>query len=294
VARVGRERSWADELLDLVSAASGGLLFGVPLLYTLEVWDIGARSTPTATLLVLLATALPLFALAKTAGFRATAAVHARDAAADTVEGIAVGLVVTAIVLLLLREVRVGDPAASSLGKVVYESVPFCLGIGLARQFLHGSRVTGESDDADGSDQRGSTADDRDDDLPVPLADLGASVVGATLVALSIAPTDEVAVIASALTPAWLLALVVASLVASYAIVFAAGFRRQEARYSARGAFQRPITETMVSYLLGVIVALVLLWLFQRGGTPPSEGLAHAIVLGLPAAVGGAAGRLVV
>lgn len=286
------ERSWREEGVDLVRAICGGLLFGVPLLYTMELWGLGDLSRPAATLVVLVAMALPVFALARTVGFRAAKDVRARDAAADTVEALALGLLVTAGVLVLLREIRPGSPVASSLGKVVYESVPFVLGIGLARQFLGGSRVTGESDESGSSDP--APLDDTDESSSAPLADLGASTLGAVFVALSIAPTDEVPVIASALTPAWLLCFVAASLVASYAIVFVAGFRRQDERYAASGAFQRPITETVVSYLLSLLVAFALLWLFQRGVTPWRDGLARAIVLGFPAAIGGAAGRLVV
>ena len=83
-----------------------------------------------------------------------------------------------------------------------------------------------------------------------------------------------------------------ASLLASYGIVFVAGFGDQEGRHTQEGPFQRPITETVVSYLVSLGVAAVLLWLFQRGGAPFDDLLTRVVVLGFPAAVGGAAGRL--
>ncbi len=269
-------------------AASGGLLFGVPLLYTMEVWWTGTHTTPEQMLLVLGLLSVPVLALNRTAGFRSRRDVRMADAVADTIEALAVGVAVTFGVLVLLQEITVDTPALEGLGKVVYECVPFCLGVGVARHFLHGGRSgdgDDEVDDDEGSDVEG---------MNPTVADLGATVLGAVFVALSIAPTDEVPMITGALSPAWLLALMAASLVSSYGIVFAADFGDQEDRHTQRGPFQHPITETVVSYLAALGVAAALLWLFQRGVDPPSDLLARTVVLGFPASIGGAAGRLAV
>jgi uncharacterized membrane protein len=57
---------------------------------------------------------------------------------------------------------------------------------------------------------------------------------------------------------------------------------------------QHPVTETAVCYLIALATAAVMLWFFQRfdAGAPWQQTLSHVIVLGLPASVGGAAGRL--
>ena len=275
-------------------------MFGVPLLYTMEVWWIGSHSRPRDTAVVLALLMVPVFVLNRTAGFRETRDQRVVDAVTDTIEAVAIGLVVTAIVLILLREITFDDPLAAPLGKLVYESVPFCLGIGVARHFLHGGRVADDDDDEEESEQDGAAgagrqgkADDADQARGT-LADLGVSTVGAVFISLSIAPTDEVPLIASALSPAWLLPIVAASLVASYAIVFVAGFSRQDQRHGQDGAFQHPITETVVCYLLALLTALVLLWTFQRGLEPWPDVLTRVVVLGFPAALGGAAGRLAI
>ena len=282
------EGPWRSELLAVVRAASGGLLFGVPLLYTMEVWWTGTHSTPRQMLVVLVLLSIPVFALNRTTGFRKQRDVHAADAAADTIEALAVGVAVTALVLVLLQEITLDTSVGAALGKVVYESVPFCIGIGVARHFLHAGRT--DPDDGGGS----SGSDGNDSTLNPTLADLSASAVGATFISLSIAPTDEVPMIAGAMSPAWLLALIAMSLATSYAIVFAAGFHGQGTRHTQEGAFQRPITETVVSYLVSLTVAGLLLWLFQREVDPPSDLLSRMVVLGFPAAVGGAAGRLAI
>src|SRR3546814_16847115 len=91
-----------------------------------------------------------------------------------------------------------------------------------------------EGDDvADGGD-----ADTRE--LNPTVADLGATVLGAAFIGLSIAPTDEVPMIASTMDPEWQHVVVVVSLVTSYAIVFVAGFSRQDRRHSQQGYFQPP------------------------------------------------------
>jgi putative integral membrane protein (TIGR02587 family) len=282
--------TWRGELAVLVRAASGGLLFGVPLLYTMEVWWTGSHTHPSQMLVVLGLLSLPVLALNKTTGFRLSRDVRTRDAVADTVEAMAVGVVVTTIVLVLLQEITLDTPLRSALGKVVYEAVPFCLGIGVARHFLHGGRADPDEED-DGQS---------DDDAPEPellhptLSDLGATVLGAAFVSLSIAPTDEVPMITGAMSPLWLLALLGVTLLTSYAIVFAAGFHGQAGRHEQAGPFQWPITETVVSYLVSLVVAALLLWLFQRGTDPLDDFLARTVVLGFPAAIGGAAGRLAV
>lgn len=42
--------AWAAEATDVVRAVSGGLLFGVPLLYTMEVWFTGSHASPAQVL----------------------------------------------------------------------------------------------------------------------------------------------------------------------------------------------------------------------------------------------------
>src|SRR3546814_8297452 len=94
--------------------------------------------------------------------------------------------------------------------------------------------------------------------------------------------------IASTMDPEWQLVVVAVSLVTSYAIVFVAGFSRQDRRHSQQGIFQRPGAETIVTYLAALVVAALLLWVFQRGVHPPADLLSRVIVLGFPAAIGGA------
>jgi putative integral membrane protein (TIGR02587 family) len=291
---------WRAEAVELVRGASGGLLFGVPLLYTMEVWWTGSRSSPAQTGAVLALLFVPAYVLNRTAGFRTSRDTRTIDAVADTIETVAIGLVITAAVLVLLRQITVDTPRSAALGMILYECIPFTLGVGVAGQFLRGSRV-GVGDDSGDADRGGDRQDRRDrharadgDEGAVngTIADVGATVIGAIFIALSIAPTDEIPMIAASMSAAWLILFAVASLVVSYAIVFVAGFSGQERRHAQEGIFQHPVTETMVSYLAALVVSGVILWLFQRETAPWDDFQARILILALPASIGGAAGRL--
>src|SRR3546814_10466707 len=85
------------------------------------------------------------------------------------------------------------------------------------------------------------------------------------------------------------------SLASTYAIVFVAEFADQEGRRSQEGALQHPITETVAAYVVTLAVSLCMLWMFDNlTSTGPMSVLVQTIVLGFPASVGAAAGRLAV
>lgn len=280
---------WRDEVRDAARAAAGGMLFGVPLLYTMEVWWIGSYASPSRMLAVLAATYVGVVVLNRTSGFRSTKDVKITDALVDAVEAVAIGIVCVFIVLVLIGEFTWATPGGELLGKTVYESTPFVVGVGLARHFLRSNRNEGDDDEGEEADEGEESR------INATLADFGGTVLGATFVAFNIAPTDEVPMISAALPPVRLLALLAASVAISYVIVFQAGFSNEEKRRSQKGVLQRPVTETVACYLAALVVSAGLLWFFRRApGDPAQFVLAEVLVLGLPAAVGGAAGRLAV
>lgn len=283
---------WSAELQALVRGASGGMLIGIPLLYTMEVWWIGSYAGPNRMLAVFLFTLIPVFLLNRTSGFRSSKDVRAFDALIDTVEAVALGIVCVTGVLILLREITLSTPLAEVTGKVIYEALPFSLGVALARHFLQRGRD--EGDEESGDEDSGHKGPDTG--LNATVSDVGATVIGAAFVAFNIAPTDEIPMLAAATSPTWLLAIVAASLLVSYCIVFMAGFSSQTKRRQQQGWFQHPLTETVACYLVSLLSAAFMLWIFQnfRVDAPWPMSLSHVVILGLPAGVGGAAGRLAV
>ncbi|MEO0769812.1 MAG: DUF2391 family protein, partial [Cyanobacteria bacterium J06649_4] len=139
------------------------------------------------------------------------------------------------------------------------------------------------------------TAENVRDILRDTLVDIDATLIGAIVIAFSIAPTEEIAIIASDLPPLWLLLVMSASILISYIIVYASGFtnRRERAR---RGLLLTPLTETLLAYVVVLLASALMLVFFQQltFNSPWPEWLGNIIVLGLPASVGGAAGRILV
>lgn len=287
----GWSAAWRSEGVDVVRAISGGLLFGVPMLFTVEVMWTGQHTSASQSLFVVASSLLLLTALNRIGGFREDADVRLRDAFMDAVEGMAVAVVLVFAMLVLLGEVDRSMPFEVVAGKGAYELLPVCIGIGVANTLLKGRPDAGEEED-DGSQPMQPAAPASA--VNRSIADLGAGLIGALFVSLSIAPTDEVTMVAAGLSPLWLLVLVAASLLIAYAIVYVADFSGQPGRHGSGGLLQHPVVETLTSYIAGLAVALALLALFQRSDVPPSVLLAQVIVLGLPAAIGGAAGRLAV
>ncbi|MBW4694562.1 MAG: TIGR02587 family membrane protein [Lyngbya sp. HA4199-MV5] len=292
LAKRRHQSPWATELNDIVRGACGGFLFGIPLLYTMEVWWIGSMAQPPKIMMAIAGTFVAVFWLNRTEGFRKKRRLRPYEAFTDTVEAMAIGLVCSAFVLLLLRELTFDVPLRETLGKVIFEAVPFALGVALAGQFL------GDTRDAEppAPDERSQAKVDAADSLNATLADIGATLIGAIVIGFNISPTDEIPMLAAAVSPPWLLGIIGASLLISYGIVFEAGFSDQRKRRQQQGIFQRPLSETVMSYLVSLAAAVMMLWFFQRLtlSDPWTMWLEQTLLLGLPATIGGAAGRLAI
>lgn len=292
---------WSNEAVDLVRAASGGLLFGVPLLYTMEVWWTAEHTTAAQAMVVLSLTLLPVVVLNRTAGFRKSRAATWREAFFDAVEAMGVAAVAAFIVLVLLREITGSTPPDVAAQKVVYQVLPFSIGIGVAAHFFRESRDDeggdgegGDGEEADGGRDGSEGGSGDEGPLHGTVADVSATLIGSAFIALNIAPTEEVPMLASAMGPQWQMALVGFSLLVTYGIVFVAGFSGQRKRRQQQGVLQRPLSETAAAYLVSLGSAALMLTVFQQMSGPFTWQLGQTIVLGLPAAVGGAAGRLAI
>lgn len=267
--------------------AAGGALFGIPLLYTMEVWWLGAHAPMSHAALVFGLSFVVVALLIHTAGFRRSRDMHWSDVVLDTGKAVALGVVSAALVLALLREIRVDIPLTEIVGKLAFEAAPFAIGVAVAGHVISKSTSEEGENVSSDSDRRG---------LGGTLADLGATMIGAIFVGFNIAPTDEISMIAVASTPFSLICLMIATLVITYGIVFEAGFGDQAARRAHEGVLQHPVTETTVAYLISLLTSAGMLLFFRniQPGDPWPVIVQHTVILGLPAAIGGAAGRLAI
>lgn len=280
---------WLEELQAVVRGAVGGFLFGIPLLYTVEVWSIGSMVNAPWLLAVLAVTFVVVLLLTQIEGFRYTLVLRPMEAVMESVEAMGIGVICAALALVLLRRITLATPLSEALGKLVFEGVPFSLGVALAQSTVGAKRWRDRRRWGDSPAllvvQRFNLHD--------TLVDLDATLLGAVLIAFSIAPTEEIPILASTIPPLWLLLIISASLIISYAIVFVAGFRDHTNR-NERGLSLNPLTETLAAYLVALLASVTMLVFFQQLNwhDPWQEWLNDTIVLGLPASIGGAAGRL--
>ncbi len=291
---VQRTGQWEASLQDALRGIAGGLLFGVPLLYTMEVWWLGQTAEPRRALLSLALTMVPVFLLVASSGFRSAPDLTRLDVLVDAVTVVGLGHLSVAVVLVMLQRITLDTPFTTAAQMIVFEAAPFAIGAAVAREVF--SRSTDQPPRQGHQTLLRGGHNGVKEGARGTVRDLGATAVGALFIAMSIAPTDEIPMLAAGIEQPWLAALIVASLLVTYAIVFAAGFSDEGRRRQQTGVLQRPITETAVAYLVSLTISGLMLWFFGNldTGVPVGAALARTVVLSLPASIGGAAGRLVV
>ncbi|MBA2518173.1 MAG: TIGR02587 family membrane protein [Chloroflexia bacterium] len=284
---------WQQEAEDVVRGMTGGLLIGTPLIYTSEVWTLGATIPPLQVLLLLVVAYALNLGCVVWAGFRQGAGGGAHHFS-DALETTALAIVSAGLLLVVLYRIRLGDPLGIGVGRIVVAAIPISLGIAIANHLIsRNDSRTEEESDGEGAQQSSTSLANVP---PRTLLELGATAAGALFFCFNIAPTEEVRRLATELPELYLPALILFTLLVTYGIVFVADFTGQSRRRASSGLLQHPATETAVAYLVSLVVGAGTLWLFGQIGPGTDWELIYAevIVIGLPAAIGGAAGRLAV
>jgi putative integral membrane protein (TIGR02587 family) len=284
--------SWQEEIQEIISGASGGFLFGIPLLYTMEVWFIGSDIEPPILLSSLAVTFTIVLLLNQIEGFRPQENVTILENIAETIETLAIGMTCAALMLIVLQEINGQTSLSEALGKIVFEGIPFSVGVAFSRSLLS----KGAETDSDNNNQSVQSSKQQAIVWKDTVADLIAATIGSLFVAFSIAPTDEIDMLAASASSGWLLIMMLTSLLISYSIVFASKITNYQNRLQQSGIFQSPKSETIISYLVSLLTGILIMWFFHKltFSDPWFMWLRHGIVLGLPACIGGAAGRLAV
>lgn len=285
----GAVHGWPDEVRDLMRGIGGAAIIGIPLVYTMEMWQLATLLVPRTVFILALMAIIVNIGYNYTSGFRKGGGL--RDALFDAVESYALGAVFSLLLMALLRIVDQDTPRIDLACKVAIEAIPLSIGISIANTQFAGSRTNGaEGDNAENPETTPGTK-------PHPtLVEAGISVAGAIVFAFNVAPTEEIILLASRATWLHLVALIIFSLLLSYGMIFVAEFSGREQRLQTRGFLQSPLGETLLAYLLSLLVASGMVYAFHSlsFSESPYTLISAVVVLGLPATVGAAAGRLIV
>ena len=259
---------------DHVRATVAGLLVGLPLLWTQEMWRNGETVQPVKLLVLLAGAFVIIVAFNAISGFRRERSWP--DLLADSAQGIGLSIFIAAVVLFVLGRLQPEIGLSGVVGRIALLTIPVAFGTALAATILN---------DGDGGGR----------EAVGPIGDLFVAAGGALYFALNIAPTDEVKLIGSeADTPLLLIAIAV-SLALTFGTVLTLHRSRGSKAWTGGGPLDGPIGESIASYAVALLVTLVLLWTFGLVDGLGLRALAgHVVMLGIVAAFGAAAGRTLV
>lgn len=288
--------SLRNEVNDLLRGLAGGLIFGMPLLYTMEVWHHGMSFSSAHCLGLLCFILFINFAFCYASGLRGNNEGHSiHKALADSITAIGLAILAAAAVLYLIGRLDFSSGLNGILGQVIVEACAISIGITYTNSKFprnHHDKSEKKHKNADALDKGRMSAAEKQ--ARHDFHNFAAAIAGALIFTLNIAPTEEVVQIASTLHSGSLLLLLCAEVGACYLILYAAEFKEKKV-YKA-SPLQSPAAEVILTVSASLIVAGVLLLLIgeQQGITSVPLFVASVITLGFPAIVGGAAGRLVV
>ncbi|WP_222195446.1 TIGR02587 family membrane protein [Modestobacter italicus] len=252
-------------------AFGGALLFSLPLLMTMEVWQLGLTIPRYRLALLMVGTVLLVVFLSQHFG-AGSPGVGWRGSLADAGVAFAMAAVAAALVLGVLSVVEPLRGWRDGLSVIAIEMLPAAIGASFARSQLG---VGGRR---------------------VPTTTYGGELLlmaaGAIVFAANIAPTEEVVLLAAEVGPWHPVALVVLCLVFMHGFVYWVGFRGQEA--AVGGVLRSFLTLTVVGYVIALLLSAYLLWTFGRfDDVGLLMAVTESVVLALPASLGAAAARLI-
>lgn len=276
----------------------GGLLFSLPMVYTMEVWWTGFIAPPGYLLIYVLVTYLLLLGYNRYAGMKQDSSFS--EICWESVEEIGIAFIASFLFLLLIDRIGFGMSLDEIAGKVIVESMIVAIGISVGTAEMGGDNGEGEQsndeDEQPNEDSNNSVKDAADknaseqDDFFIKRIIL--AVCGSVLVASSVAPTDEIMMIALSTDEIQLLLMILASMLITAITVYISDFKG--ASKSGFSTFT-VLWEIIVDYIIALLVSFAALWFFGR---VVDQGLsiviAQVVILGLPATIGASAGRLLI
>lgn len=265
-----------EHLRGLARACAGAIIFSVPLLMTMEMWELGVHLDRLRLVQFIVVDLVVLVGLSRIAGFERTRGWI--EDVLDAFAAFAVAVFASTAVLAMFAVIGPDMSADEVVGKIAIQSVPASFGAMIANRQLGGS------------DRQQDGAKDRS----TYRGELFLMLAGALFLSFNVAPTEEMVLIAYKMTYWHGLALVVVTILLMHAFVYGVGFAGQPDIGDER-AVRIFVRFSLVGYVIAVLVSLYALWTFGRtiDSSPGSIAMVTA-VLAFPSALGAAIARLLV
>jgi putative integral membrane protein (TIGR02587 family) len=252
----------------------GGMIVGVPVLMTMEVWE-QAFVVPAWRLLLLYAFNYGvLLILQHFSGLHHKKTPLAQARAALVAYGI--GIIASTIVMLLMRVISAETNLRDLAGKLILESIPVSIGSSVAMSEF--------GDDSDVAERRREGVG--------YWGSMGMALAGAALFGFGVSATEEETRVGAQLDWWHALLLVLVSIGQVVAIVYAVGFRSK--RDHKRTPVRTVVTEAVSTYAVAILAAAYFLWTFGTIGPGMSLiGMVYILcIAGFITSLGAAAGEL--
>ena len=279
-----------ESLAEYAQGVIGGLLFSFPLLYTMEIWYAGFLAQPYQLIVMMMATFLLLL------GYNRFAGMHPgtswKNVVIDSFEEIGIGLVMSFCILLMLNRIQLEENSLDEImGKVITEAMFVSIGVSIGTAQLGSSaKEENEGEDSEPSEAEKAGTERRSGKVAlVVLALCGSIIVGG-----SVAPTEEVLLIAVEAKPYHILGICLASILLSLVVCYFSDFKGVD-RPDDQPTLYEIVFETCLTYGTALIASAFVIWyFFGFSDTGFWNILAQWIVLGLIASLGASAGRLLI
>ena len=263
-------------LVALARGFAGATIFCLPLLLTMEMWWLGFTLDPRAVLQFSIVNLVLLYGLSHVAGFEESH--NWLDHLLDAFAAYAVAAIVVTLTLALAGVIDFSTPFREAAGKIAVQAVPASFGA------MIGAKLMGEGDDIERREHWRDTY----------AGQLFLMAAGALFLSFTMAPTEEVILVAYQITPWHGLAMIAASILLIHAILYVAGFSGQEKR-SGGGLSKQFWRHTLPGYGIAVAVSLYILWTFGRtAGLDVTQAAIAVAVLAFPASIGVGISRVVI
>lgn len=190
---------------------------------------------------------------------------------------ISVAAIAGALVLLLFGVIAPGQPPDEWLAKIAVVTFPGGIGALLADK------------------QMNEQGDEEDDGERSYYGRLFVILVGALFVALNVAPTEEMMLIAFQVSPWQAATLAIVSVLLLHALLFGVALPGRQSRRGDEGFWAVFVRYSLAGYGICALASLFLLWAFGRtDGVGVGELAEFVVVLSFPAVLGAGLAHFVV